>query len=85
MITMIKAKKMRWAENLARIGEKRNACGILVGKSEGNKQIGRPRRRWVSNTKMDLKVLEWGSMASTDLAKDRECSCEHGSESSGSV
>jgi hypothetical protein len=54
---MIKSKRMRWAEHVARIGEKRKACGILVGKPEGKKQLGRPRRRWVNNIKMDLREM----------------------------
>jgi hypothetical protein len=38
---------MRWAGHVTRIGEKKNACGLLVGKSEGKRTLGRPRRRWV--------------------------------------
>jgi hypothetical protein len=46
--------------HVARIGEKRNAYRILVGKPEGNRPLGRPRRRWVDNIKMDLKDgMEW--------------------------
>jgi hypothetical protein len=40
-------------------GEKRNAYRILVGKPEGNKPLGRPRRRWVNNIKMDLREIGW--------------------------
>jgi hypothetical protein len=46
---------MRWAGHVAQFGEKRNACRILVGKPEGKRPLGRPRRRWVDNIKMDLK------------------------------
>jgi hypothetical protein len=42
---MIKSRRMRWAGHVARMGEKRNAYGILVGKPEGKTQLGRPRRR----------------------------------------
>jgi hypothetical protein len=49
---------MRWAGPVARMGEKRNACRILVGKSEGKRPLGRPRRRWVGNSKMDLREIE---------------------------
>jgi hypothetical protein len=43
--------------HVARMGEKRNACTILVGKPEGKRPLGRPRRRWVDNIKMDLKEI----------------------------
>jgi hypothetical protein len=41
------------------MGEKLNACGILVGKPEGKRPVGRPRRRWVDNIKMDLREIGW--------------------------
>jgi hypothetical protein len=53
---------MRWAGHLARMGEKRNAYRILVGKPEGKRPLGRPRRRWVDNIKMDLREIGWGGM-----------------------
>jgi hypothetical protein len=46
IIRMIKSRRMRWAGHVARIGEKRNACRILVGKPEGKRPLGRTRRRW---------------------------------------
>jgi hypothetical protein len=46
---------MRWVGHVRRIREKRNACRILVGKAEGKRQLGRPRRRWVDHIKIDLK------------------------------
>jgi hypothetical protein len=51
---MIKSRRMGWAGHVARMGEKRNACRILVRKPEGKRPLGRPRRRWVDNIKMDL-------------------------------
>jgi hypothetical protein len=45
---------MRWAGHVAGMGGKRNAYRLLVGKSEGMRLIGRPRRRWVDNIKMDI-------------------------------
>jgi hypothetical protein len=51
---LIKSRRMRWAGNIARMGEKRNAYGLLVGKLEGKRPLGRPRRKWVVNIKMDL-------------------------------
>jgi hypothetical protein len=55
---MIKSRRMRWEGHVARMGEKRNACRILVGKPEGKRPLGRPRRRWVDNIKMDLREIE---------------------------
>jgi hypothetical protein len=46
---------MRWAGYVTRMGEKRNACMILVGKPEGKRPLGTPRRRWLDNIKMDLR------------------------------
>jgi hypothetical protein len=56
---MIKSKRMRWAGHVARIGEKRNAYGILLIKPEGKRPLRRSRRRWVDNIKKDLKGIEW--------------------------
>jgi hypothetical protein len=53
---------MRWAGHVARVGEKRNAYRILVGKPEGKRPLGRPRRRWVDNIKMDLREIGWDGM-----------------------
>jgi hypothetical protein len=52
---MIQSRKMRWAEHVARMGEKSNAYRILMGKLEGKRPLGRPRRRWVDNIEMDLR------------------------------
>jgi hypothetical protein len=52
-------------------GEKRSAYRILVGKPEGKRQLGRPRRRWEDNIKMDLREIGWGDMDWIDLAQDR--------------
>jgi hypothetical protein len=55
LIRMIKSKRMRWEEHVTQMGEKRNAYKILLGKSERKKPLGKPRRRWVDNIKMDLR------------------------------
>jgi hypothetical protein len=55
IIRMIKSRRMRWAGHVARIGETRNSYRILVGKPEGKRPLGRSRRRWVDNIKIDLK------------------------------
>jgi hypothetical protein len=57
IIRMIKSKRIRWAEQVARMGEKRNAYRILLGKPEGRRRLGRPRRRWVNNIKIDLREI----------------------------
>jgi hypothetical protein len=53
------SKIIRWAERAARMGEKTNACMIFVTKAEGQRPLGRPRRRWVDNIKMDLRDIGW--------------------------
>jgi hypothetical protein len=52
------------------MGERRNAYRILVGKSEGKRQLGRPRRRWLDNIKMDLREVGWDGGDWIDLAQD---------------
>jgi hypothetical protein len=54
------------------MGEKRNACWILVGKPEGKRPLGRPRRRWVDNIKIDLAEVCWGDKGWINLAEDRD-------------
>jgi hypothetical protein len=61
-IRMIKSRKMRLAGHVARMGEKRSAYRLLVGKPEGKIPLGRPRCRWVDNIKMDLREIGWGGM-----------------------
>jgi hypothetical protein len=51
---MIKSRRMRWTGHVARMGEKRNVYRLLVGKPEGKRPLGRPRRKWKDNIKMDL-------------------------------
>jgi hypothetical protein len=51
---------------------KRNAYTVLVGKSEGKRPLGRPRRRWDDNIKMDLREKRWGGMDWIHLAQDRD-------------
>jgi hypothetical protein len=62
---------MRWAGHVARMGEKRNAYRILVGKPEGKRPLGRPRRRWADNIKLDLREIGWDGVDWIDLAQDR--------------
>jgi hypothetical protein len=58
--------------DVARMGEQRNAYRILVGKPEGKRPLGRPRRRWVDNIKMDLREIGWEGMGWIDLAQDKD-------------
>jgi hypothetical protein len=69
---MIKSRRMRWAGHVARIGATRTAYRLLVVKPEGKRPLGRPRRRWVDNIKMDLSEIGWDGMDWIDLAQDRE-------------
>jgi hypothetical protein len=55
---MIKSRRRRWEGHVARMGEERNSYTILVGKPEENRPLGRPRRKWVDNIKMDLGERE---------------------------
>jgi hypothetical protein len=63
---------MIWTGHVECIGEeKKNANNILMGKPEGKRPLGRPRRRWEDNIKIDLRELGWGGMGWVDLAEDR--------------
>jgi hypothetical protein len=53
------------------MGEKRNAYRLLVGNSEGKRPLGRPRRRWMDNIRMNLGEVGWGDVDWICLAKDR--------------
>jgi hypothetical protein len=68
---IIKAMRMRWAGHLARMGEKRNAYSLLVGNPEGRRPLGRARRRWLDNIRMDLVEVGWGDVDWIGLARDR--------------
>jgi hypothetical protein len=67
---MVKSRRMRWAGHVARMGEKRNAYRILVGKPEGKRPLGRPRHRWMDNMKMDLREVGWDVVCWIDMAQD---------------
>jgi hypothetical protein len=68
---MIKSGR-RWAGQVARMGKKRNVYTILVVNPEGNRPLGRPRRRWVNNNKIDLTETGWVGIVWIDLAQDRD-------------
>jgi hypothetical protein len=69
---MIKSRRMRWAGHVARMGAKRNAYRILVGKPEGKRPRGRIKRGWENNIRMDLREIGWGGMDWINLARDRD-------------
>jgi hypothetical protein len=60
IIRQIKSRRMRWAGHVARMGEGRNLYRVLVGKPEGKRPLGRPRRRWEDGIRMDLEEIGWG-------------------------
>ena len=55
IVRVIKSRRMRWAGHVARMGDERGVYRVLVGKPEGRRPLGRPRRRWVDNIRMDLQ------------------------------
>jgi hypothetical protein len=60
IIRQIKSRRMRWAEHVARMGEERNVYRVLMGKPEGRRPLGSPRRRWEDGIRMDLREIGWG-------------------------
>jgi hypothetical protein len=72
IIRIIKSRRMKWEEHVARMGEKRTACKILVVKPEGKRALGIPRRRWVDNIKMNLREVGWDGVDWLDMAQDRD-------------
>jgi hypothetical protein len=72
IIRIIKSRRMIWAGHLARMGKKRNVYKLLVGKPEGKRPLGRPRRRWLDNIRMGLAEVGWGDVDWIGLAQDRD-------------
>jgi hypothetical protein len=72
IIRIIKARRMRWAGLATRMGERRNTYRLLVEKPEGRRPLGRPRRRWLDNIRMDLVEVGWGDVNWIGLAEDRD-------------
>jgi hypothetical protein len=68
IIRMIKSRRMRWTGQVARMGKKRNACRLFVGKPEGKRPLGRLRHRWEDNIRMDHGEIGWGGV---DQARDK--------------
>jgi hypothetical protein len=62
IIRQIKSRRVRWAGHVARMGEGRNMCRVLVGNPEGKRPLERPRRRWENGIKMDFGEIGWGGL-----------------------
>jgi hypothetical protein len=72
VIRPIKSSRMRWAGHVACIGEERKVYTVLMGKPEGNRPLGRPKRRWENGIIMDLRGIGWGSVEWIQLVQDRD-------------
>jgi hypothetical protein len=62
IIRMIKSRKMRWARYVTRMGRRGIYIGYWWESQKGKRPLGRPRRRWLDNIKMDRREIEWGDM-----------------------
>jgi hypothetical protein len=72
IVRVIKARRMRWVGHVACMGDVSGAYNILVGRPEGRRPLGRQRRRWEDNIKMDLREIGFGDEDWIDLAQDRD-------------
>jgi hypothetical protein len=72
IMRVVKSRRMRWAGLVERMGEERGVNRVLVGKPEGKRLLGRPRRRWEDNIKIDLQEVGVGCGDWMELAQDRE-------------
>jgi len=72
IVWVIKSRRMRCAGHVAHMGEERGVYRVLVGKPEGKRPLGRPRRRWMDNIRMDLQEVGCGYRDWIGLAQDRD-------------
>ena len=72
IVRVIKSRRIKWAGHVARMGEERGVYRVLVGKPEGRRPLGRPRRRWVDNIRTDLQKVGCGYVDWIGLARDRD-------------
>jgi hypothetical protein len=70
-IRMVKSRRMRWTEHIARIGERMNSCRFLVGQPQGNRPVCRLRRMWDDNIKINIREIQRGDVHSIYIAQDR--------------
>ena len=71
IVRVIKSRRLRWAGHVGRMEEGRSAFKILTGKPTGKRPLGRPRRRWEDNIKMDLEEIDINAGNWVDSAQDR--------------
>jgi hypothetical protein len=72
IIRQVKSRRMRWAGHVARMGEERKVYKVLVGKPEGKRPLGKPRRRWEDGVRIDLGEIGLGGVDWIRLAQDRD-------------
>jgi hypothetical protein len=72
IVLVVKSRRMRWARQVTRMGEERGVHRVLVGKPERKRSMGRHRRRWEDNIKMDLQEVGGGYGDWMGLAQDRD-------------
>jgi hypothetical protein len=72
IVLVVKSRRMRWVGHVARMGKDKAVHRVLVGKPEEKRPLGRPRRRWEDNIKMDLQEVGWGRGNSLELAQNRD-------------
>jgi hypothetical protein len=87
IVRVIKSRRLRWTGHVARMGERRGAYRALEGKPEGRRPLGRPRRRWEDNIKMDLREVGWGHVLDRSRSGQGQVAgcCEYSNEPSGSI
>ena len=72
ILLVMKSRRMKWVGHVARMGKRRGAFRLLVGKPEKRRPLGRPMHRWEDNIKTDLREVEWGGLDWIDVTGDRE-------------
>ena len=72
IVRVVESRRMRWAGHVARVGEERDVHRVLVGKPEGKRPLGRPRRRWEDNIKMHFQEVGGGCGDRMELAQNRD-------------
>jgi len=87
IVSVIKSRRMRWVEHVAGMGEGRGVYRVLVGRPEGKRPLGKLRRRWKDNIKMDLRGIGIDVVNWIPLAQDSPMAnfCKNGNEPSGSI